>query len=378
MRLAFANVEFPSQVISNDEILEYVRRYSQNRFTGDVDLLVRNVELLLDLSGAKSRRRLTDGAEAEHLVDHALTKLVNQIRERDLVGKRGAVISASVDRVFSEPGDSYFYASQMGLKTVECFDLLDACNSHVRAWLLAETLLQSQRYEWVAVISCEMRSGFEFIHGNYGRRFEFQTKQELSWKFPALTLGDAIATSLLVKGDRTPNTGWHFHVESNTLSAPLCYVSNVGFRHFRSQIQQSNYSEEKNTALILPKDESELQFFCNYSELERASIVSVVNVWNRLREQLKLKKPNEDEWLVTHCSNGSGWAGAARWAGFSEQNHINLYSEFGNIVSCSVPASIAVGHARGFWQNNSKINVWTGAAGSSFFALQVPFSCWEN
>ncbi len=386
MKLFYADAEFPSRVISNHEILENVREHSGRTFKGELEQLIKSVDLLLDLSGARTRRCIASEDESNQLVARILEKTRAQIKKQGLWNKKGLVISASVDRVFSEPGDAYFYAHQLGLGSVECFDILDACNSHVRAWHLAKSLLSTKSYDWILVISAELRSGLEFIKGHFKERYSFKTKQELSWKFPALTLGDAVAVSLLADDHSRENKGpdegtaidWHFQVESKTSNAPLCYVSSAGARHFESSLGTLTANAPSDSASTNSILDGPLRFFCHYSELERESVESVVNVWKRFRRQLGDSRPTEKECLITHCSNGNGWAGAARWAGFPEHKHINLYSDFGNVVSCSVPASIGIGRARGILQNNDLINVWTGAAGSSYFAFQLPFQNWEN
>lgn len=379
MKLIYANIEFPHRKYQNDEILDYVRTHSLKTFKGDIDILVKSINFLMDLSGAKSRRWISSQEESAQLVTKVLENVKKQLKSRDLWMKQGVVISASVDRVFSEPGDAYFYAHQLGLPQAHCFDLLDACNSHVRAWHLAHSLLKSKLYKWVLIISSEMKSGFQLIKGQFQERFSFENKQELSWKFPALTLGDAVATSILVDDNDGHNQDWNFEIESNATNAPLCYAHHEGPRQFENRIGSNNIGFNEKNEIIGDHQRGLLQFYCNYTQLESESLNSVVQVWKSLRQTTSSSVPSSNEWLITHCSNSNGWSGAARWAGFSPSKHVNLYSEYGNVVSCSVPGALSLLCSHYPIQSNDKINVWTGAAGSSYFAVQFTLeNKWEN
>ena len=379
MKLTYVDTEFPSRVFSNEDILEQVKDYSKNTFEGDTDHLVKNVRLLLELSGARTRRWISTSDETNQLITSLIDKTRKQLQLQGLWNKSGLIIAASVDRVFSEPGDSYFYANQLGLADVHCLDLLDACNSHMRAWQLGQALLKSKAYDWILVISCECRSGIELLKGKFKERYSFINKQELAWKFPALTLGDAISVSLLVNdSENNTSNDWCFEIESKTSNAPLCYANSTGPRHFEHILKSKNNIMNSHGDLKPLYEKDFLNFFCQYSELERESVESVVKVWKKFRSRFANFYPSENEWLISHCSNGNGWAGAARWAGFTEKHHINLYAEFGNIVSCSVPASIALSNAKKLFSEKDKLNIWTGAAGSSYFAFQIPFQTWEN
>ena len=328
----------------------------------------------MNLSGAKKRRWIQSPDEQLQMIKSLIVKMKSSV---DINwNQKGLLISASVDKTFSEPGDSYFFANIMGLENVECLDILDACNSHVRAWFIAQSLLKSKSYDWILIVSAECRSGFELYNGKNKERFSFHNKNELTWRFPSLTLGDAIAVSLLKNDDNA--TEWPFEIISQTTNAPLCYAHTQGARMFQETLQ--TFNEQNN--LVYPSEfktnRNEMQFPCFYSQLELASLKPVVKVWENLRARLQLKSPGLTEKLISHSSNFNGWSSAAQWAGFSAEKHMNVYENYGNIVSCSVPASLATAHSQGQLQTGDKINVWTGAAGSSFFAFQFPFTQWKN
>lgn len=374
MKLIYADVQFPESSFENKDLLNQIERYSEKSFDGDLNHLLSQIQWLLDLSGAKERRWIHSVDEHRSMLQSLFSRMKNKL---DLPwDHRGLVISASVDKIFSEPGDAYFYAHQMGLENVECFDILDACNSHMRSWFVTQSLLRSGVYDWVIVISSECRSGYEFFKEKNKERFSFQNKKELSWRFPSLTLGDAVALSVLIKDQQAPE--WPFEIISKTSNAPLCYVQSHGPRQFEEMIKNFHEKHKLSLQSEVFSMENDILFPCFYSQLELESIKPVVQVWEQLRKRMQLTETTSNEKLISHSSNASGWSGAARWAGFTDQQHFNMYSQFGNIVSCSVPAALAIAQSKGVIQNGDPVNIWTGAAGSSYFAVQFPFFNWEK
>src|SRR5690606_14008827 len=103
------------------------------------------------------------------------------------LGDIDLLIHASVDRRVVEPGQSFLIARALGARSLQCFDVLEACNSWVRAAHLAHGLLGTGEYEHVLIVTSE----FSVHEGEWlFRNFAIESDEDLHWAFPAFTVGE--------------------------------------------------------------------------------------------------------------------------------------------------------------------------------------------
>lgn len=131
MKLASVAFRAPSRIVTNDEILAMIREHSGDIYDGKIDRMLHEVKVFLEKSGLVQRHWL-NGSESpigllSAAIAEALEKAALAASDVDLV------IYGGVDRGFVEPGDSYLIAHATGLRNAKCFDVIDACNSWMRA-----------------------------------------------------------------------------------------------------------------------------------------------------------------------------------------------------------------------------------------------------
>src|SRR4051794_6597473 len=153
MNLEAVTLALPSHRLDNEDILALIRDQSEQSLTGSLDLVLRRIRLLLHRSGASYRHWLAPGETALGLiaqsVDQALATAGCSKEQLDVL------VYVGVDRGFAEPANAYFVAHALGMDTIQCFDVLDACNGWSRTLQLVYALFQSGLYRRALIIAAE-------------------------------------------------------------------------------------------------------------------------------------------------------------------------------------------------------------------------------
>ena len=76
--------------------------------------------------------------------------------------------------------------------------------------------------------------------------------------------------------------------------------------------------------------------------------------------------------IFPHASSKQAWAQGADTCGV-EDKLFYVYPEYGNLVSASVPAGIALASEQGKIQRGDPIVIWVGSAGMSFAVAGFTF-----
>lgn len=341
MKLESVSFVHPEQSVSNADIVNIVREESKSCYVGDLEKLCSMVGVLLEESGARTRFWRPDSrASILPYVSEAFASAVKEARieNRDV----DALIYASVDRGFVEPGDSYFVAESLGLNRVACFDIVDACNGWCRAVEVANALLCHGRYQRIAIVNAE----FPLWHGGMvvPRSFQLKSQKDLPWSFPAFTVGEGVAVSLVVRDEANP---WTFTAASRPDLCDLCTVPLPGYdQHAR------------------PSDRIGIRgpftFTSFGSQMVSQAEMEIADLIRGLPDDIRTCKR-----IFPHAASVKAYSGPADRLGVSELMYY-IYPEYGNVVSASVPAGIATAASRGLISRDDKLGVIVASAGMAF------------
>lgn len=343
MKIEAISVKFPSRVVTLDDTLDMIKHYSKESFNGSMDRTLNVLKKILLYSGAQERRWLTESEKPISFIQDAVSEALDKANcnkeEIDLL------IYTGIGRGFTEPGGSYIVAKNLGLYSVECFDILDACMSWVRALNIAYAYIKTKKYRKILIVNGEFNSisGEAFFPGNY----QLKNFKQLKYTFPNYTIGDAATATIVSNEDAQP---WEWHFSARTDLADLCTIPTEGFSIF-SEI----YSKiGKNGA----------GRFCSFgNEMHSMGTPEVIDIFKKLTISKDVIKK-----IYPHASSKQAWGYCAEVCGVEDKMYY-VYPKYGNLVSASVPAGIALSWQEGQINRGDKLVLWVGSAGMSFSSI---------
>lgn len=348
MKLESVAFVHPERRVSNADIVSLVRRESEHTYSEDLGKLIDTVSMLLDESGAKSRYWRPTGSES--VLPYVATAFAQALGEAGVSGADvDALIYAGVDRGFIEPGDSHFIAHSLGLDRIACFDIIDACNSWCRAVEVAQALMCQGRHRRIAIVNSE----FSLWHGGIvmPHCFRLKVRQDLPWSFPAFTLGEGVAVTLLAHDEESE---WTFRTASRTDLCDLCTVPLPGYEQHTMTTDRIGlrgpFTFTSFGSQMVPEAEKEI------TELIRGLDHDITSCRR----------------IFPHAASVKAYAGPAERLGISNLMFY-IYPEFGNVVSASVPAGIAIAASRGQVSRGDRLGVLVASAGMSFTACTFEY-----
>lgn len=224
MKIVGIAATLPSRVVSNEDVLQLIEHHSRNSFTGDLPKTLRAIRRLLERSGFESRRWLAQGESPIELMkatfDRALQQADMDKHEIDLL------IYTGVARGFVEPANSCFVAHSLGLNCRN-FDVLDACMGWVTSMDIVNDKMKAGAIKKAAIVNME----FNLVEGGhiFPKNFALNHPDELAYKFPSFTVGEATTVTLL---SHEAQDNFHF----SFINRPE--MANRNFGAFRTQLHQ--------------------------------------------------------------------------------------------------------------------------------------------
>jgi 3-oxoacyl-[acyl-carrier-protein] synthase III len=340
MRIDAVHAAFPSRRVRNEELVDLIRQHSAGPFEGDLEGTLDKLLRMLQFSGAVERRWLAEGERPIDLITAAARAALEAARLRP--DDIGLLIYVGVGKGFVEPAQSYLVAHALGWPKTECFDILDACMSWVRAVHVADSHFRSGRYRHIMVVNGEfvpMEGGWV-----YPANYRLRNAGQLEWTFPSYTIGSA-ATATVLSADAGREWEWGF--ASSPRLADLCTIPIAGWEDFCS---------------------------CKADRIGRNGAHRFTSFGTELHRQapqaveLFLKEiadPEGIKMLFTHTSSYREWHKIAK-AIHLEDRLCCLYPDHGNLVSASVPAGLFLASEAGRVQRGDRLAWLVGSAGMSF------------
>lgn len=310
MRFLAIEHALPSSVVTNEFRLEEVLQKSKEHFSSD-DLNVLRDRLRKILSVAKTEIRyvraphetaLELGVRAGKL---ALSTSGLEATDIDLL------IYVGVGRGFLEPATANVFQDVLGLTSATCFDVLDACASWLRAIDIAHSFLRTNTYKRIMILNCE-------CNREYGD-LVFRSFEDIEFKFPGLTIGEAATATILAAGDEDDSYYATFKTWGDKHT--LCKIPLPHYREFSKGDDYDN----------LPA----LRFYSYGEQLFRIVFKKLVEHY-RGDEQIKTFKSDIS---FGHSASDSM---SEKLAQILRQDNAYLsHSRFGNTVSASIPLGMS-------------------------------------
>ena len=354
MRIAGIAATFPSRVVSNDDILAMIAAESRRSFHGDLEAskALQRIRQLLHLSGIKYRRWSAPDETPIQLLEQAILAALAEggcgPADIDLL------VYTGVGGGFREPGNSYMVAHALGMSHTQCFDLNDACNSWSRA---LQVVYQAFKAEGSVTRALVVNAEFNMYPGGPGvpDLFRLRHAGDIDSCFPAYTIGEAATATLLVED---PTREWEFHFASRTDLADLCVIPERNYQGYcviglEGQRDISGERIGRNGAY---------RFTSFGSELSAHGMNAAIDVFRQLTvERGSIRK------IFPHASSKRDWDTGADVLGVKSLL-FHIYPDYGNVVSASVPAGIALAKEKGEVRRGDRLVTWVGSAGMSFSA----------
>lgn len=349
MRIAGIAGGAPSRVVDNDEALDLIAGHSRDVFSGDLTRTLRMVGRLFEKSGIQTRRWLAPDEHPMTLMQSAFEQALAQagLARHDI----DLLIYASVTRGFTEPANSTFVSKRLGL-SCRNFDLVDACMGWISAAETIDARMRTGRIRHAAIVNIEAPTA---DGGSvYPKNFTLNSADELAYKFPSFTLGNAVTVTIL--SDDGPDN-FSFDFVSRPDLSELCTISLPGWRSF---------CNEGDAERIAPTG-GMFQFSSYGGELHEVAGRELINVL----DQSALDRSTLAH-VFTHTSSPRQWDHFAQAAGIFDKLH-GIGHWTGNIVTASVPLAIVDAIDRGVLKRDDACLAWVGSAGMVFSAVTFAF-----
>ncbi len=345
MKLAALSYKVPSRVMTNADMIEMVDRQNSDVSALRKALYFRVVNGLYNRLGA-STRHIRDIAGGEKASDVILAAMDDALARAGMVPEDiDLLIYCGVGRGFLEPANAYFYAQARGMRTTNCFDVIDACMSWVRALQIAYLMLRTGTFRSVMVINGEFHLG---IHD----KWDIGSIDELSYNFPMFTIGEASTATILLPGD----TAWSFDYESQPELADLCTIPLPAHAEFVAPSNRIGLNGP-NTFVSFGRE-----LFSEATRMLTGLIPRVV--------------PDilANRWYFPHApgktiyETGLGSCGVPR-----DRMYLDVFPRFGNVVSASIPLALGLAQEQGVLSRGDGIALVPASAGMVASVVQTVF-----
>lgn len=344
MKLQSVAVAVPSRVVTNETVLEMIERESGN--SPETQRIVGVIARALPQIGTKTRHWLDKGETAQDVTLRACREALQKLQNGPDID---LVIYASVFSEIVEPAAANFYAGKLGLDGSEAFDLKAACDGWMKALKVAEALIRSGSKKRALVINSE----FSMVphYAIYPHLFKITSRDQLQWRLPAYTIGEA-ATATVVSGD-ADSRQWDFTTLTRNELNDLCSVTSQFYRRD---------SENDRLAKDGPG------WFTSWAaDLSGAGVPLAVDTFTKAG----IKQTDVDI-LFTHASGTRDWMNIAGQIGL-RQKIFDIHPEYGNLVSASVPAAMALAEKKGRLNRGDKVAILVASAGMCASATQFVY-----
>jgi len=319
MRIRGIACSMPSRRVGNEEVIELVRQASAPLLSpAQMGRVVARMRSLFRLSGSKYRRHRSEGELARDFALRAATEALEraELSPSDI----DLLIYVGVGRGWVEPGMANYFADALGLRNATCFDLLDACLSWMRALHVAHHFLRNDVYRNIMVLNAEFNWP-EYL------KCAIKDPDELEYRFAQFTIGESATATILSKGRGAVEP--HFEFKTDASLHTLCKIP---LPHI------AQYSDAELCPSLEP-----LVFFAYSTELFRAARRMITDCYTGSPE---LRRRPFDI-VFTHSASKSLATQLDRGLGGNGRT-VDLFEEFGNTVSASIPLAMcwAIEHGR--------------------------------
>ncbi len=333
MKIASVKHAIPTEMITNDWVLERFRWHNRLRFTEQqLELLETQIRYWLEVAGTQVRYRVS---RSERAIDFAL-----QAGERALQSAGVApadvdfVIYNGVARGWLEPATACVLQAELGLVNATSFDIVDACASWLRSLHIAQSYIDRGTYRCGLIVNCECGSI------TY-RDWELAEPAELEYRFANWTIGEAATAAIVTDEASVDDFYFTFKTFAEHFQLSMFPLPNVA--------QFAKAPDERFPAL---------RFSSLSRELFSATIARIVQTFEadpRLRQSYDI--------YFGHAASEKASRSVANKLGIPYERCFSTYPRYGNTVSASVPLGLSLALDEGRLKRGDRVLIVVGAAG---------------
>lgn len=347
MKIESIGVRVPSRKVTNDDILEFLREYSNGAPAPLVKAYQRMVKGLFKTAGSQERfiRDTRKSEKASDFIQGAIADALEAAgRSKDDID---LLIYCGVGKGFLEPANAYIYASAAGMHA-SCFDIADACMSWIRALEISYEFLRSGRYKTIMVVNGEFNT-----HHGFPDNFKVRNLRQIEYTFPTYTIGEAATATILSASDHE----WSFKYKSLPQLSDLCTISLDGYESF---VDQPNHRFNKNGVYNFVSYGSEM--FSNAREVLAPLVKETVG---------DLDVPDI---YFPHAASDVAYLIAGDEIGIPPGKlYAKVFPAYGNIVSASIPMGMKMALEEGRLERGNKVVFCPASAGMVYSVVQFEY-----
>ena len=345
MQINSISYSAPKTSYSNQDVVDIYKEKTNFKNESDRKKYFLLVEKMLKYSGA-NKRRARDIEAGETAFEHIQKAMKQSLAEASLEAQEiDLLIYCGVGKGFTEPSNAYFYAQSMGMETTQCFDVVDACMSWVRACQISQTLLKTGAYKNVMVITGEFHKGLRDT-------LEVNSVHDLKYNFPLYTIGEA-ATATILKNE---GDDWDFSFSSRPSFADLCTIPIPGYETY-----------------IEPSDKIGLNGPGKFVSFGKELLEAAAPVLSQLIVETIPDLDSKSIYLP-HAPAKTIYVETMTKIGIPESKlFTHVFENFGNLVSSSIPVAFVEAQRLGRLHRGDEISLIPASAGLSAACVQMKF-----
>ncbi len=328
----------PSLRVTNDDVLAAISEANPNVSPRDVQRYCRTLASLLRRAGAQTRfyRDRAKGETALSLILDAATRAIDDsgIAPSDI----DALIFCGVARGFLEPATAAFVSGALGL-ACDAFDVSEACMSWVRALHIAYNFLAAGTYSTVLIVNGEFTV---FEHG-LPEVCVIKSPEQLRYTFAAFTIGEAASATVVGASPRR----WHFRFRSDPSLVDLCTLPIPGYEGFATPSNRLGLNG--------------LHQLVSFSQ--ELSSTAAAEMMRFVKETYSA--PQRFDLWFPHAASASLCNAVARRLGLGDRVYSKVFAAYGNLISASIPAALAMAIEEGRLRRGDRIVLCPASAGMS-------------
>lgn len=348
MKIDGIAMQVPDRVITNEDLVQKFIAKNYHSLDNELDSAVDRLYELFQSSGLETRRWLHEKEPWFPYLRRAIENALN-MAGKDL-GDIDCVIYSSVYKTVLEPSMAALVAKSLGLMRASCFDISEACGGWARSISVANAYLMTGQFKNILLLSNE-------AFGNdttYGKdALGIKTIEDLEWAFPSYTVGSAATATLLSADESRP---WDIAMEAENKFAGYCLYPMSWPEDHEHDMGEFNSKGVGNG-----------YFTCYGRLLQMAGLRTVVKFARK-----KLDKINAADIFIPHTQSYTFYTQVCRLLNV-EPNLYSIYPKYGNVITSSLPATIADALASDCLKREEEIFMLIPASGLSIGAFSFRF-----
>lgn len=326
----------PRMAVMNQDLVDRVLRRNPSFTRDQSDEVARRLTGFLDAAGAR-RRFLRSGGE--RAIDFAVAAGTSAIEQADLAPSDiDLLIFVGVGRGFVEPATAHVVQAALGLDNATCFDIMDACASWMRGLQIASQFVACGSARNALVVNCEFNVN-EYVG------FELDSPDAFDSVSAGFTIGEAATATIVSAGGSDDD--FYVQLRSAGQFSELCHILLPHASEFRPESSRNG-----RRALTF------------YSDSKRLHFHAIQMLGEQFRSDARARDYDYDI-IFGHSVSVPASRAVADRLDLDIGRHYEIFPEFGNTVSASIPLAMSLARAEGRLRRGARVLLLVASAGVS-------------